>query len=288
MLPIKTTLLSFKAERAGRLPEALGPVWRGAFGSALRQQVCITGMQSCDACPLYRRCVYPYVFETPPPQDATVLRKYPHAPHPYILYPPTAGGPVAQDQPVDLEVTLIGRGIAHEAIVRSALERAAARGLGAARVPLLPTHAAELTADTSPRAVPGAVRIHLQSPLRLTVANRPVTPDRFTFGDFFSVLLRRVAMLHAFHGEAPLQLDFRGLVALARAQSVDDVQLVWTEGQRYSARQRQVIPLGGITGSFSLRGHLSPFWPILQQGQRLHVGKATVMGLGRYRLETCE
>jgi hypothetical protein len=285
MLPIERHTLHFTARRAGHLPEFLGSSWRGAFGRALRQQVCLTGMDRCPPCPLYRRCAYPYLFETPPPDEATVLRKYPHAPHPYILYSQTSGGSVAQGQPLMMDVTLIGRGIEHRSVVLSAIEQAAARGLGRAQLPLALESASKHPIDASPPPVPASIRVQLESPLRLMIDNLPVHPDRFNFGDFFSVLLRRVAMLHAFHADAPLDLDFRRLVDLARAQPATDPHLRWDERQRYSSRQGRTVPLGGLTGSFELHGALAPFWPILWQGQWLHLGKATVMGLGRYRLE---
>lgn len=65
-------------------------MFRGAFGRALQHVVCVTRTLDCPPCALKDRCLYPYVFETPPPPDAQIMRKYPAAPHPFVLTPPPA------------------------------------------------------------------------------------------------------------------------------------------------------------------------------------------------------
>jgi hypothetical protein len=48
------------------LPDYSGAAWRGVFGHALKQLVCVTRERNCLDCLLYRSCVYPYIFEAPP------------------------------------------------------------------------------------------------------------------------------------------------------------------------------------------------------------------------------
>ena len=47
---------------------------RGGFGAFFRRVVC---------------AFYSYVFETPPPDDTRMMRKYEAAPHPSVIEPPS-------------------------------------------------------------------------------------------------------------------------------------------------------------------------------------------------------
>ena len=64
-----------------------GGVLRDAFGKALKKIACLEEKQGCANCILINNCAYSYVFETPPPEHAEMLRNYPFIPHPYTLNP---------------------------------------------------------------------------------------------------------------------------------------------------------------------------------------------------------
>jgi hypothetical protein len=131
----------------------------------------------------------------------------------------------------------------------------------------------------------GPVRVELLTPLRLKVSDDLVTPERLRFRDFYSALLRRVSLLSYFHTEAPLETDFRGLVQAAQAVDWQATDLRWQDWTRYSSRQDTLLQMGGLVGTLWLPTvGLEAFWPYLWVGQWTHVGKAAVMGLGRYRL----
>lgn len=87
-LPFARYRLRFKPSRKGRLPGYTGSAWRGVLGHALKKIVCVTHLNSCPPCLLYRSCPYPYIFETPPPVAAQKMCKYTAAPHPFVLEPP--------------------------------------------------------------------------------------------------------------------------------------------------------------------------------------------------------
>lgn len=50
---------------------------------------------------------------------------------------------------------------------------------------------------------------------------------------------------------------------------------------RWSGRQQAEVDLRGVVGGIILPAGPGPLWPLLAAGQWLHVGKGTVMGLGR-------
>jgi hypothetical protein len=70
------------------LPPYKGSTLRGGFGNAFKKVVCALKEKDCPDCILKERCVYSYVFETPPPTDTKVMRKYLSVPHPFIIEPP--------------------------------------------------------------------------------------------------------------------------------------------------------------------------------------------------------
>ena len=70
------------------LPEYKGSALRGGFGYAFKKVVCALKNKECPDCLLKEKCIYSYVFETPPPADTRIMRKYPSAPHPFVLLPP--------------------------------------------------------------------------------------------------------------------------------------------------------------------------------------------------------
>ena len=49
------------------LPPYKGSTLRGGFGASFRRVVCVVRDKECADCLLKGKCVYSYVFETPPP-----------------------------------------------------------------------------------------------------------------------------------------------------------------------------------------------------------------------------
>lgn len=296
-----------------RLPEYAGSAWRGVFGRALKQTVCVTREPHCPACQLYRSCVYPYVFDTPPPTDTNKLRKYPAAPHPYVLEPWPNCRDVAEGDALGVDLVLIGRGRARLPYLIEALRRAGETGIGTGAGTGAGRYALEAVAEETPAgwariyaaggrletietgetAAPPlsaqALRIELLTPLRLSVNNHLVNADRLRFRDFFAHLLRRVSLLSYFHTDTPLETDFRALVQAAAAIDWQAADLRWRDWTRYSSRQDALLQMGGLIGTLELAAdRLAPFWPYLWLGQWTHLGKGAVMGLGRYQLAMVE
>lgn len=282
--------LTFAARSAGALPEWTGSAWRGAFGRALKQSVCITGMTDCQPCPLFDRCTHAQIFETPPTPGQGKMRKYTTAPRPYVLLP-DPGGEQVQGNRTRLEVRLFGRANQHHELVLGALERAAWKGLGHQRLSLEPlqreTFDLQAGIASPDRLPPQTDSVHLQllTPLRIRVGGRYVGPGALTFGDFFSILLRRLSMLCTFHELQPFEVDFKALVAQARAIQWSAHELKRVGLKRYSSRQNSSIDMSGLQGDLWLdREDAAPFWPWLWLGQHTLTGRGCVMGLGHYRI----
>jgi hypothetical protein len=284
--------LEFVAEEALRLPGYPGSAWRGALGHALRRTVCVTREPTCAGCLLYRSCVYPYVFETPPRLGAAKMRRYTAAPHPFVLQvegsPAAEGGPglasaldgslatrdVQAGEPVTLGLGLFGRANRELPYFVHALGRAAEEGIGGGRGRLAlkavsqqvrvqgpwtvvyeaggALAAQPVSAPGPAPAPPGRARIVLSTPLRLRRDDRYLGPEDLRFADLFSNLLRRVSMLTYFHTETPLETDFAGLSAEAREVALLEPRLTWLDWTRYSSRQDTTLQMGGLVGEVTV------------------------------------
>ena len=293
-----------RGQSALRSPRSgyLGSAWRGAFGHALKQSLCVTGLPDCGACALVHSCAYPFVFESRTPPDAQKLRRYPHTPNPYVLEPADQGYD-SDGETINLGFALFGQANGQITHVVQALKLAARSGLTAQRVQLdlldvqaeSPSQGWEAVHDLGnglgaipsepvPPA-PAALKIQLISPLRMRRKERLVGTSEFDFRAFAGNLLRRLSLLTHFFGEAPLETDFVGLLRQAERVPIANSTLRWREWGRYSSRQDAEIPMGGLIGAFEIASpELAPFWPCLWLGQWTHIGKGCTMGLGRYAL----
>ncbi len=130
-----------------------------------------------------------------------------------------------------------------------------------------------------------ALTIHLETPLRLAENNRPLSAEQFHPHHLLRNLIRRVSLLSAFHTDTALETDFRTLNQMARELLLKDADLHWCDWQRWSNRKRRTIKMGGLRGQLVIEQLPEALWPYLWLGQWIHAGKGTVMGLGRYRLE---
>lgn len=290
-----------------RLPPYAGSALRGMFGRALKSTVCVVDPPECTSCLIYRTCVYPYVFETPPPPAAQRMRKYPAVPHPFVVAPRFAPREViGAGVPFDFDVALVGRAIRHVPYVVHAFRTAGVSGGGGRgqfvveRVMQCVDHVEDRwetvwTGGVFPKpqrtCIPPAppvaaqgVTLSLTTPLRLVRDGRPIGPDELVFADLFRHLLRRISLLAYFHGETPLETDFARLAQTSRGVQIEHRDLRWFDWSRYSSRQRTRVPMGGVIGHLTLDGDaLAPYWPYIWFGQWTHAGKGASMGLGRYQ-----
>ncbi|PID49746.1 MAG: hypothetical protein CR991_05025 [Proteobacteria bacterium] len=310
-LPVVRFQWIYQADTAVRLPAYAGSAWRGAFGSALRRSVCVTRESDCNACLLQRSCVYSQVFETPAGQGP-LLAKVNKAPHPYVLHPlETSGSYYQPGDTLTVRMTLLGQTITQLPYMVHAMQQAGLRGVGKAhgRLSLLRVEqerclgngewqtiyesggllaALDYQAPVLPEP-PALVRVCLHTPYRAMQQGRLVGLRQFGFQGFVMGLLRRLSLLSVHHGGSMQSLDFRALQQAAGEVALINPDLRWYDWVRYSSRQQEKVPMGGLVGQFGLAAAaMDVFWPWLWWGQWLHVGKGAVMGMGEYSIETLE
>ncbi|TAN46359.1 MAG: CRISPR system precrRNA processing endoribonuclease RAMP protein Cas6 [Methylococcaceae bacterium] len=305
--------LFFRYQPPSRLPHYPGFAWRGAFGLALKAAVCVVRSGACDACLLRYGCAYSLIFETPPPPQATKMRRYERIPHPFALRIDGAYGDSASSESREdtagfrLGFHLFGQANRQLPYVIHAFGKAGERGIGATRQPFYLSHVEQRGAEggwhciyqvpagqldysvrpasIQPPPAPSRIRIELLTPFRSKTDGALVTLATFAFRHWFGPLLRRISMLSTFHGGQPWEADFAGLMHRAGAVALDNVQLSWHHLTRYSSRHGKTLEMGGLLGGFELSGEdLLSFWPLLWLGQWTSAGKGASMGLGAYRI----
>lgn len=306
---------TLKALEPLQLPPYKGSALRGGFGHTLKRLTCFQPDACQERCQLGNACVYGYLFETTPPEDAEVLRNLDEVPRPFVIEPPLERRErYAPGERLDFHVVLAGRAITYLPYFvltfqqmgdaglgrpldtpegrrrgRFVLEEVLALGVGET----LPVYCA---ADEALRTVDlsaGAAVWHglaAQWPTdRLTLEF--LTPTRLKhqgeilhagppFAALVKALLGRVSSLAAFHGERRWETDFRGWIDRAADVRLAQATTQWVDWERYSGRQQQRIAMGGLVGVATYTGDLAPYRALLALGQFTHVGKGAVFGNG--------
>ena len=309
-----------------RLPAYKGSTLRGGFGHAFKKVVCVNRDKDCESCLLKGKCVYSYIFETPPPSDTLKMRKYPFAPHPFIITPPLEEKKTYREgDTLCFELTLIGKSVDFLPYFIYTFDELGRMGIGKGngKYQLEEVRAVRPGERTKVKGERGEIQhdektiliysgkdktlrndfrvltVDDISPLNLSSSTLHLsflTPTRLKYDGqlssdlefhiLFRNLLRRISLLSYFHCDNELDLDFKGLIESSREVKVQKEKLSWFDWERYSNRQETKMKMGGFMGSITFQGGLGPFLPFLLIGEYIHVGKGTSFGLGKYNIES--
>jgi len=298
----------FRAIEPLALPAYSGSAWRGLLGHGLRRTSCVTGAKSCEGCLLLHSCVYARLFESHggSGDDPRFQRR----PHPYALTLLEAGGRrLEEGERMAVELTLVGEAIDALPYLAQAMIQAGRLGMGREhgrfeldgvqqeaglgsdqwRQLLDEETGRLLLSKPQPMEIPpptAAAVLELQTPLRIKRRGKLLGPREFQASDFLRALWRRMQDIGRFYGDARQGVEL-GLPQ-TRADFFDgsaELRLHWKDWKRFSSRQKAAMQMGGVVGQIHLRGEaLEEWWPLIWLGQWLHLGKATSMGLGQYRV----
>ena len=299
-----------KAEGALHLPPYKGSTIRGGFGHAFRRIVCVFKNKECNDCLLREKCIYSWIFETPVPADAQIMRKYTTAPHPFII------DLSMNDQLADTEIRfgliLIGKAIDYLPYFIYAFEELGRIGIGIGRGKYKLMEVAQepppLDGEYQRRVIyqgtnkmldkihrpaqwkdiissppQDEISLSFLTPTRLKYKNRLISEPEFHV--LFRNLLRRISLLSYFHCEHRLDdSEFATLIKLTEEVKISNRALYWKDWERYSNRQETRMKMGGFMGEITYRGKFELFWPYFALGEYIHIGKGSSFGLGKYNL----
>ena len=302
-------VFEMKALDALQFPAYKGSTLRGAFGHAFKRVVCTLRKNSCADCLLRQRCVYCYVFETPPPDNAEMMKKYTAAPHPFVILPPPEEKRLYKPgEGFSFCLTLIGKASEYLPYFIYTFNELGKTGIGKDRgtynlLKVTKADTGEVVYDGSGKILHGAYKtvsweelagngklcqteeltLRFQTPTRIRYSEDLVFDLEFHM--LMRTLLRRISLLSYFHCGSRLDLDFRGLINEAKSIEVKRRSLKWHDWERYSNRQQTRMKLGGFVGDITFTGEFGKFLPYIILGQHIHVGKGTSFGLGKYEIQ---
>lgn len=298
------------------LPVYKGSTLRGGFGHSLRRVICVTKGKECKDCLLKQKCIYSAIFETPPPKNTTKLTKYPYAPHPFVIEPPLEEKQeYKEDNDLSFNLVLIGKAIDYLPYFIFAFDKLGELGLGRGKGKywLREVRSIRSNSNSAHPIYTGEDKILKDSYFLISgkdileeckkyydkrkITLHFITPTRLKYQEHFIKnlefhilirnLLRRISLLSYFHCDREIELDFKGLIEKAKTVKKEDSNLSWYDWQRYSARQKTKMLLGGFIGkvTFAFDG-IEPeqFLPLILLGKYIHVGKGTGFGLGKYEI----
>jgi hypothetical protein len=273
-------------------PHFAGSTLRGAFGRALRKAACITGQPQCGGCPLRASCAYGTVFDPAPPA-APLHPSFKDGLPSYILQPPALGACQLQPgQHQQFALLLLPGAQTHQRVLEHVLRAATEQHLmQEGQFTLQHIHTDHIniptpTATATPPAVGTQATLRWRTPLRLQHQGKPVfKPQHLDTNTLVRAMLRRQLQWCQLTKQNPP--DSQPLLQAGSACTLNTSNLQWHDIQRHSGSQNQKVPLGGLLGNATLQGPahaIQALHPLLQLCEQLHVGKETVMGLGRYQL----
>lgn len=290
------------------LPAYKGSTLRGGFGHAFKRVVCALKKNDCAECILKEKCVYSYVFETPPPSDTTIMRKYTSVPHPFIIEPPLETKRVYKPgDNIEFSLTLIGKAADYLPYFIYSFSELGNIGIGKGKgkyeltkvksngkiiynsktKTITPYKLKDLSIKPPVSGVKDSasslLTLNFLTPTRI-IYNKHLAIDP-EFHIFLRTLLRRLSLLYYFHaGGDTSDWDFTEVIERAKSVKLKNSNLKWHDWEKYSARQDTKMKMGGFMGRITFEGDLKPFMPLIKAGEVLHVGKGTGFGLGRYEV----
>lgn len=291
-IPYKIINLTLVAETEIKLPDFKGSAFRGGFGNVLRKITCVLKRLDCTECPLKLKCIYSYIFETPPEPQAEVLNmsKYEKVPHPFVFEPPETKKRVFfPDDEIYLKIVLIGKAIEYAPYFVFSLSELGKTGIGKGRgffriKEVFSTNLREISLENSSLyKSSNHITIKAITPIRIKY-NRDLV-RKLEFHILVRSLLRRLSLLYYFHvKKEKMALDIKTLIEQAKTIRIIKDNTHWYDWERYSSRQNSRMKLGGVVGQITYQGDITPFMPYLKAGEIFHVGKATSFGLGKYEI----
>ena len=300
-LPLIKLEFTFRAIDEIVLPYYAGSALRGVFGSTLRNVCCLSGKKDCTGCGLRSTCPYSVIFES---QSGEIGRSV----NPYVIEPPlNENRTIKPGEIFRFSQIIFGDSIKSLSFILLSWTKGMQFGMGKSRSkaelvsvyqkhpsgdiyiygededlmqPINPVHTIDIPAATN------SITLHIQTPLRIHRDGHPIKPDDLTVGDFVSSLIRRTELLYKGHTQQKCFMEDK-VKLLEQAKQLEEVtrDLKWQDWTRWSGRQQTHIALGGVVGKWTISGDLQKLLPLFCAGELLHLGKSTVMGLGKYVIE---
>jgi hypothetical protein len=130
--------------------------------------------------------------------------------------------------------------------------------------------------------------INFTTPTRIVneATNRPLvhkSGESLDFKSFIKALYRRLYLLNKIICENNEQ-NYNSEIALADAINIKTTLSNLHFHELESQSEKGIKKFGGFTGEIVFNGDIAPFFEMILLGERLHVGKDYVYGMGKYEI----
>ncbi len=306
MITWKRISLTYKLKEDMASSSFFGSLLRGGFGATFKREVCLRRDRDCTKCILKDKCPYLYIFETPIPKNTEIMRKYTSAPHPFVIEPPLfSQESISKGEFFSFNLILIGKGIEYLPYFIYTFIRLGTRGIGRNRAKailvsvregnreifdrknkLLKEWGPPFLLDLNPKlSFTKRYEIKLSFPIILNIRKGGKVVKDLNFDIFIRSLFRRLGLLEYFHNSGTGKYPFTPLFKYISEVEIIEKELFYKKIFRYSSRQKQKVPIEGITGYIIFKNVPEPFISYIKAAEDLHVGRNTSFGLGKLIVE---
>lgn len=307
----------FDVKNTGSLPEYKGSTIRGGFGFALKKMSCIlSSKKECIDCILSDRCLYATTFETVNKEKTEqFFDKYDYYPHPFVIDIDDNRTEYNPGDKLKFKMTLFGNFTDNLPYYIYAIKRAGKRGFGKNKKIICNLENVHIIDKNNEKIMVyngkedklekeyvkytfslleylTATNIKLNNEVKIKF----LTPCRIREKEVYvkvlefiilikSILLRISGISKNLLDIEDNKLDTKKILKETELIKIKERNTNWYNWVRYSNRQKRKINMGGIKGEIIYNGkNLNKFIDLLNAGSILHIGKGTVMGLGKYEI----
>jgi len=295
------------------LPEYKGSMFRGAFGWAFKEAVCVTKKHTCDNCHLQRQCSYFKIFETEMPQnDLWFLHGVKKIPHPFVIHPPNDyRRAYKKGETITVGLTIFGDSISLFPFFIYAFQKMGEKGVGYKRDKFRLILVENISSDNFKASVfnhqTGKLNLVFSqitnkdvlenrnvkateatltfiTPFRLQEKGVLINQNKYITTEiiFRSIIRRYFLLSKLFCGENLIDenylINFKDI-------KIDASNLYFKDWSRFSNRQERKVAFGGFIGPIKLTNLNKQANTFLLIGEQISIGKNTVFGLGKYVLQ---
>ncbi|MDR2580742.1 MAG: CRISPR system precrRNA processing endoribonuclease RAMP protein Cas6 [Fibromonadaceae bacterium] len=251
-------------------------IFRSILGFNLRKLVCVAKSAECKNCLYKESCVYSLAFD-----EAEI--------HPTILTAEPFFNEKTLIENVELSIIFLGKFAKYADYYLQALKRGAKSGILRERIPYkIEIEQCKIEngnwnvelCSSNFVSQPQTFKFELLTPFRFKAMGKYNL--QFTELDFILCLHRRCQKLCSLYGKN----NFKDKYFFENKWKIIERDLKWQKLERWSSRQKQVMPLGGIIGDLTLQGEFTEYELALFQFARLfNVGKNTNFGMGNLNIQ---
>ena len=300
-LPLARYRFIFTLQDDLLLPPYAASTLRGVFGHSLRKMACMTKQAECTLCPLLATCPYTRIFANASQTQLNASQKQ-TPPQAYIIEPPREKRFYRQGEEYPFDMVLMGHICEYLPLIAFAFDQAFQHGIGSRQSRgVLSNIQIEDNGKWKnifenqkiiehnylfrlPEKYLSNIDIHFETPLRIQQQGKILGIHNLTATAIAKQLLRRFSTIIQLY-ICELNLNYQELINQAEQINAVSDHLYWHDWQRYSNRQKQAMKLGGVMGDWHLTDLPDELAQLFYLGQWLHIGKETVFGLGKYRIE---